>query len=397
MDAPFVVLESASTRVTSPPSVFIDPLETVHKMNKYGSTNAGVSRGVFDFDYIGALHGFGKHAPAFPTETNNKEKDQSPYKEGLISSTRRDPTDKSSFRFLETQSEKAHVEDFQDSQEIVFDMPPVSKTSHQSVDQTVSPPSYTEIKIPLFTQTQGQQARLLATLALGDLFQNETLARSADAIVACRALVNLLEDQHSEEMKVVVICALQNLVMHSRSNKRAVAEARGVQVVLDLIGSGDTDTSIQAAMFITLLFSNNTIQEYASSETVRAITAAIEKDLWATGTVHEEYLKALNALLKQKMVPGKIVHHIVQELLGADNKICPEEENCNEWLLDGLAGLSTKHGHLCFYGNCVVCKADDSSATALNSSDASKALYEIMRVESRLKETTSRLEQQLAE
>ncbi|PQQ09796.1 hypothetical protein Pyn_41291 [Prunus yedoensis var. nudiflora] len=49
-------------------------------------------------------------------------------------------------------------------------------------------------------------------------------------------------------------------------------------------------------MFVKLLFSNHTIQEYASSETVRAITAAIEKDLWATGTVNEEYLKALNSL-----------------------------------------------------------------------------------------------------
>ncbi|XP_022876593.1 protein CELLULOSE SYNTHASE INTERACTIVE 1 isoform X1 [Olea europaea var. sylvestris] len=145
-------------------------------------------------------------------------------------------------------------------------------------------------------QTQGQQARLLATLALGDLFQNEALARTADAVSACRALVNLLEDQPTEEMKVVSICALQNLVMYSRSNKRAVAEAGGVQVVLDLIGSSDPDTSVQAAMFIKLLFSNNTIQEYASSETVRAITAAIEKDLWATGTVNEEYLKSLNAL-----------------------------------------------------------------------------------------------------
>ncbi|XP_027178895.1 protein CELLULOSE SYNTHASE INTERACTIVE 1 [Coffea eugenioides] len=145
-------------------------------------------------------------------------------------------------------------------------------------------------------QTQGQQARLLATLALGDLFQNEALARTADAVAACRALVNLLEDQPTEEMKVVAICALQNLVMYSRSNKRAVAEAGGVQVVLDLIGASDPDTSVQAAMFIKLLFSNNTIQEYASSETVRAITAAIEKDLWATGTVSEEYLKALNAL-----------------------------------------------------------------------------------------------------
>ncbi|KAA8546853.1 hypothetical protein F0562_003282 [Nyssa sinensis] len=145
-------------------------------------------------------------------------------------------------------------------------------------------------------QTQAQQARLLATLALGDLFQNETLARSTDAVSACRALVNLLEDQPTEEMKVVAICALQNLVMYSKSNKRAVAEAGGVQVVLDLIGSSDPDTSVQAAMFIKLLFSNNTIQEYASSETVRAITAAIEKDLWANGTVNEEYLKALNAL-----------------------------------------------------------------------------------------------------
>ncbi|KAL6523715.1 Interactor with COP9 signalosome (CSN) complex [Orobanche gracilis] len=144
-------------------------------------------------------------------------------------------------------------------------------------------------------QTQGQQARLLATLALGDLFQNESLARTADAVSACRALVNLLEDQPTEEMKVVAICALQNLVMYSRSNRRAVAEAGGVQVVLDLIGSGDPETSIQAAMFIKLLFSNTTIQEYASSETVRAITA-IEKDLWARGTVNEEYLKSLNAL-----------------------------------------------------------------------------------------------------
>lgn len=124
-------------------------------------------------------------------------------------------------------------------------------------------------------QTQGQQARLLATLALGDLFQNEALARSADAVSACRALVNLLEDQPTEEMKVVAICALQNLVTCSRANKRAVAEAGGVQVILDLIGSSDPETSMQAAMFIKLLFSNNTIQEYASSETVRAITGIL--------------------------------------------------------------------------------------------------------------------------
>ncbi|KAF0903546.1 hypothetical protein E2562_027973 [Oryza meyeriana var. granulata] len=146
-------------------------------------------------------------------------------------------------------------------------------------------------------QTQSQQGRLLAALALGDLFQNEGLARSTDAVAACRALVNLLEDQPTEEMKVVAICALQNLVMYSRANKRAVAESGGVQVLLDLISSSNPDTSVQAAMFVKLLFNNHTIQEYATSETVRVITASIEKDIWASGSANEEYLKALNALL----------------------------------------------------------------------------------------------------
>ncbi|XP_057858673.2 protein CELLULOSE SYNTHASE INTERACTIVE 1 isoform X1 [Cryptomeria japonica] len=145
-------------------------------------------------------------------------------------------------------------------------------------------------------QTQAQPARLLATLALGDIFQSDGLARTTDAVSACRALVSLLEDQPNEEMTMVAICALQNLVMHSRTNRRAVAEAGGILVVQEILSSNNSEMAGQAALLIKFLFSNHTLQEYVSSELVRALTGALEKEFWATATINEEIVKAIYTL-----------------------------------------------------------------------------------------------------
>ncbi|KAL8237140.1 hypothetical protein R6Q59_018221 [Mikania micrantha] len=139
IDDPFVVLESTSTPISSSQGAFIDPLKPIPKVSKSQSTNAGrssVKSGMFDD--LDPLHEFGKTAPAFSSENNNIKKDQSSSKEGLSmgrskSSTRREPTEKSSFKYSDSQSQKVHVEDFQQP---VFDMPPVNRAT--------SPPSYTE-------------------------------------------------------------------------------------------------------------------------------------------------------------------------------------------------------------------------------------------------------------
>lgn len=143
MDDPFVALGSKSTPVTSSQDVFIDPLETIHKVSKSGSKNTGgssVNKGMFDD--IDPLQGFGKPAPAFQSETSNKGKDQSPSKEGSgfnrsQSSSRREPTEKSSFRYSESQ-------DFQETQHPVYDMPTVSNNAQRAFDRAASPPSYTD-------------------------------------------------------------------------------------------------------------------------------------------------------------------------------------------------------------------------------------------------------------
>ena len=123
--------------------------------------------------------------------------------------------------------------------------------------------------------TRSQPGKLLATLALGDLSQHAGHARASDSVSACRALISLLEDEATEEMKMVAICALQNFVMHSRTNRRAVAEAGGILVVQELLLSPSPEISGQAALLIKFLFSNHTLQEYVSNELIRSLTGSL--------------------------------------------------------------------------------------------------------------------------
>ncbi|KAL6870810.1 hypothetical protein ACP4OV_014658 [Aristida adscensionis] len=142
-------------------------------------------------------------------------------------------------------------------------------------------------------QSKNQSAKFLVTLALGDIFQHEALARASDSVSACRALVSLLEDQPTDDMTMVAICALQSLVMHSRTNRRAVAEAGGILVVQELLLSPNVDISGQAALLIKYLFSNHTLQEYVSNELIRTLTAALERELLSASTINEVILKTI--------------------------------------------------------------------------------------------------------
>uniref|UniRef100_A0A803NGE9 C2 domain-containing protein n=1 Tax=Cannabis sativa TaxID=3483 RepID=A0A803NGE9_CANSA len=145
-------------------------------------------------------------------------------------------------------------------------------------------------------QTRSQPGKLLVALALGDLSQHEVLARASDSVSACRALISLLEDQPTEDMKMVAICALQNFVMHSRTNRRAVAEAGGILVIQEFLLSPNPEVSAQAALLIKFLFSNHTLQEYVSNELIRSLTAALERELWSSATINEEVLRTLNVI-----------------------------------------------------------------------------------------------------
>lgn len=145
-------------------------------------------------------------------------------------------------------------------------------------------------------QTRSQSGKLLAALALGNLSQHERHARASDSVSACRALISILEDQPTEEMTMVAICALQNFVMNSRTNRRAVAEAGGILVIQELLLFPNTEVAGQAALLIKFLFSTHTLLEYVSNELIRSLTAALERELWSTATINEEVLKTLHVI-----------------------------------------------------------------------------------------------------
>ncbi|KAI3977618.1 hypothetical protein MKX01_004151 [Papaver californicum] len=144
-------------------------------------------------------------------------------------------------------------------------------------------------------ETKSQPGKLLAALALEDIFQHEGHARSRDSVSACRALLRLFEDLPTEPMSMVAVSALQNLVMHSRINKRAVAEAGGILILQGLLLSSNSEIAAQAALLIKFLFSNHTLQEYVSNDLIRSLTAALEKEFSAT-SINEEVLRTIKVI-----------------------------------------------------------------------------------------------------
>ncbi|XVF39297.1 hypothetical protein PTKIN_Ptkin01aG0023400 [Pterospermum kingtungense] len=187
-------------------------------------------------------------------------------------------------------------------------------------------------------QTRSESGRLLATLALGDLSQHEGHARASDSVSACRALVSLLEDQPTEDMKMVAICALQNFVVRSRTNRRAVAEAGGILVIQELLLSPNAEVAAQAALLIKFLFSNHTLQEYVSNELIRSLTAALERELWSAATINEEVLRTLNVIFTNfpKLHISEAATLCIPHLIGA---LKSGSEGAQEAVLDTLCLL----------------------------------------------------------
>ncbi|GER37031.1 armadillo/beta-catenin-like repeat and C2domain-containing protein [Striga asiatica] len=151
-------------------------------------------------------------------------------------------------------------------------------------------------------RTVSETARLLAALALGDLSQHEGLARASDSAAACRALVEVLRLQRTEEMKMVAVCALHNFVMKSRSNRRAVAEAGGVESVQEMLLCPNPELSTATAneevlRTINVVFSN--FPKLIISEAATLCIPHLISALKSGGEVAQDSVLSTLCLLKQ--------------------------------------------------------------------------------------------------
>ncbi|KAK8502463.1 hypothetical protein V6N12_020055 [Hibiscus sabdariffa] len=134
---------------------------------------------------------------------------------------------------------------------------------------------------------------------------------------------------------MVAICALQNFVMRSRTNRRVVAEAGGILVMQELLLSPNAEVASQAALLIKFLFSNHTLQEYVSNELIRSLTAALERELWSTTTINEEVLRTLNVILANfpKLQISEAATLCIPHLVGA---LKSGSEGAQESVLDTM-------------------------------------------------------------
>ncbi|KAL0864805.1 hypothetical protein Bca101_043923 [Brassica carinata] len=196
----------------------------------------------------------------------------------------------------------------------------------------------------LDTETRSESAKLLVAMAFRDISQHEGLAKSTDSALACRALISLIVEEPSEEMQMVVMCALGNFAMYSRTSRKAMAEAGGVFLVQEMLRSSNPQVSTQAALMIRSLFSNHTLQEYVSCEIIKSLTgkfpnrhlfvlvlksksrfnspsiaAAMERELWTTAMINVEVVRTLNAILTTfpKLRSSEAATACIPHLIGA--------------------------------------------------------------------------------
>lgn len=147
MEDPFGVSESTSTHVGSSSEVFTDRLEEIGKFGGSGSAKvngSSVSGGVFDD--LDSLNILGKSVPPVSPEINKRGNDRS-LRSKSVSGTqthpRKESIDRSSVENFDGYAQNnTPVDNFQGSNDTLFNMPSVATDSSRSAGRTTSPPSY---------------------------------------------------------------------------------------------------------------------------------------------------------------------------------------------------------------------------------------------------------------